>query len=91
MPLTETNFIAGKMNKSVDERLIPSGEYIDAKDTLFNALHGLNVTSLDDFIPTLEIMEQLGEAFMKRTQYDAAAKDDLSWLMAEKRSSSALE
>ena len=53
---------------------ITSGEYIDAKDTLFNALHGLNVTSLDDFIPTLEIMEQLGEAFMKRTQYDDAAK-----------------
>jgi len=30
MPLTSTNFIAGKMNKSVDERLIPTGEYIDA-------------------------------------------------------------
>ena len=53
---------------------ITSGEYIDAKDTLFNALHGLNVTFLDDFIPTLEIMEHLGEAFMKRTQYDDAAK-----------------
>ena len=25
-----TNFIAGKMNKSVDERLIPQGQYIDA-------------------------------------------------------------
>lgn len=25
-----TNFIAGKMNKSVDERLIPKGQYIDA-------------------------------------------------------------
>jgi len=30
MPLTSTNFIAGKMNKSVDERLIPPGQYIDA-------------------------------------------------------------
>ncbi len=25
-----TNFIAGKMNKSVDERLVPKGQYIDA-------------------------------------------------------------
>ena len=25
-----TNFIAGKMNKSVDERLVPNGQYIDA-------------------------------------------------------------
>ena len=24
------NFIAGRMNKSVDERLVPNGEYIDA-------------------------------------------------------------
>ena len=27
---SRTNFIAGKMNKSVDERLVPPGEYIDA-------------------------------------------------------------
>ena len=24
------NFIAGRMNKTVDERIIPNGEYIDA-------------------------------------------------------------
>ena len=28
--LLQTNFIAGKMNKSVDERLVPVGEYVDA-------------------------------------------------------------
>ena len=28
--LVQTNFIAGKMNKSVDERLVPVGEYVDA-------------------------------------------------------------
>ena len=28
--LIQTNFIAGKMNKSVDERLVPVGEYVDA-------------------------------------------------------------
>ena len=26
----QRNFIAGRMNKSLDERLIPNGEYIDA-------------------------------------------------------------
>jgi hypothetical protein len=30
MPIVTTNFIAGRMNKSVDERLLPPGEYIDA-------------------------------------------------------------
>ena len=30
MAYTVRNFIAGRMNKSLDERLIPNGEYIDA-------------------------------------------------------------
>ena len=30
MPIVNTNFIAGKMNKSVDERLVPPGQYINA-------------------------------------------------------------
>jgi hypothetical protein len=30
MPIINTNFVAGRMNKSVDERLLPPGEYIDA-------------------------------------------------------------
>ena len=30
MPIVNTNFIAGKMNKSVDERLVPKGQYINA-------------------------------------------------------------
>ena len=30
MSIVTTNFIAGRMNKSVDERLLPPGEYVDA-------------------------------------------------------------
>ena len=30
MPNTHRNFVAGRMNKSLDERLVPNGEYIDA-------------------------------------------------------------
>ena len=30
MARTQRNFIAGRMNKSLDERLIPNGEYEDA-------------------------------------------------------------
>ena len=30
MPIVNTNFVAGRMNKSVDERLLPPGEYVDA-------------------------------------------------------------
>ena len=30
MAKISTNFIRGRMNKSVDERLVPVGEYVDA-------------------------------------------------------------
>ena len=30
MPIVTTNFVRGRMNKSVDERLLPPGEYINA-------------------------------------------------------------
>ena len=30
MPIVNTNFVAGKMNKSVDERLVPPGQYVNA-------------------------------------------------------------
>jgi len=30
MPIVTTNFVRGRMNKSVDERLLPPGEYVNA-------------------------------------------------------------
>ena len=30
MSKTQRNFVLGRMNKSLDERLLPNGEYIDA-------------------------------------------------------------
>ena len=30
MSKIQRNFVAGKMNKSVDQRLLPEGEYVDA-------------------------------------------------------------
>ena len=31
MTKTQRNFVAGRMNKSIDERLLPNGEYVDAQ------------------------------------------------------------
>jgi hypothetical protein len=41
----QRNFIKGRMNKSLDERLIPNGEYIDAHYLLLMVL--LLVLKLD--------------------------------------------
>jgi hypothetical protein len=42
------NFIQGKMNKDFDVRLIPEGEYIDAKNILISSSEGSNVGSVQN-------------------------------------------
>ena len=48
MPLTSTNFIAGKMNKSVDERLIPPGEYIDALNVRLGSTENTEIGAVEN-------------------------------------------
>ena len=48
MPLTSTNFIAGKMNKSVDERLMPQGEYIDALNVRLGSTESTEIGAVEN-------------------------------------------
>ena len=43
-----TNFIAGKMNKSVDERLVPPGEYIDAMNVRLGSTEGTEIGAVEN-------------------------------------------
>ena len=42
----QNNFIKGRMNKSLDERLIPNGEYVDALNVEVSSVEGTNVGSV---------------------------------------------
>ena len=42
------NFIAGKMNKSVDERLVPNGEYIDALNVRLGSTEASEIGSVEN-------------------------------------------
>lgn len=42
------NFIAGRMNKSVDERLVPNGEYIDALNLRLGSTENSEVGSVEN-------------------------------------------
>ena len=42
------NFIAGKMNKTLDERLIPSGEYVDALNVRMGSTEGSEVGVIEN-------------------------------------------
>ena len=56
---TETNFVKGRMNKSVDERLLPMGEYRDALNIRLGSTEGTTIGAVEntkgnDKITTLE-------------------------------------
>jgi hypothetical protein len=44
----QRNFIAGRMNKSVDERLVPNGEYIDALNIRMGSTEGSEIGVLEN-------------------------------------------
>ncbi len=48
MPTTQRNFIAGRMNKSVDERLVPNGEYINAVNVRLGSTEQSEVGSVEN-------------------------------------------
>jgi len=48
MALTSMNFIGGKMNKSVDERLIPEGQYIDALNVRLGSTEGTEIGAVEN-------------------------------------------
>ena len=48
MPITTTNFIAGRMNKSVDERLLPPGEYIDAQNVRLGSTEATEIGAVEN-------------------------------------------
>jgi len=48
MPKITTNFITGRMNKSVDERLLPAGEYVDALNIRLGATESTEVGAVEN-------------------------------------------
>ena len=62
MASTVRNFIAGRMNKVVDERLIPNGEYIDALNIRLGSTESSEIGSVEnskgnDRLTTLEYID----------------------------------
>ena len=48
MPIVTTNFVRGRMNKSVDERLLPPGEYINAINVRLGATETTEIGALEN-------------------------------------------
>jgi len=48
MAQSRTDFIAGKMNKTVDERLVPPGEYVDALNVRLGSTEGTEIGAVEN-------------------------------------------
>ena len=48
MAKTLRNFIQGRMNKSVDERLVPQGEYVDALNVRLGSTENSEIGSVEN-------------------------------------------
>jgi len=48
MPKIQKNFIKGRMNKSVDERLVPNGEYVDALNVRLGSTEGTEIGAVEN-------------------------------------------
>lgn len=51
------NFIAGRMNKSVDERLVPNGEYVDAMNVRLGSTEASEIGSVENSKGNTKITE----------------------------------
>ena len=63
--LIQTNFIAGKMNKSVDERLVPVGEYVDALNVRLGSTESTEIGAVENSkgntaLTTIQLLNQPG-------------------------------
>ena len=58
MPEIKHQFTGGKMNKDLDERLVPNGEYRDAMNIQVSTSESSNVGAVQNILGNLEIPEQ---------------------------------
>jgi hypothetical protein len=84
MPEIKNNFTGGKMNKDLDERLIPNGQYRDAMNIQVSTSEGSNVGTVQNILGNYEIPgQQLSdEAFCVGSISDEK-NDKLYWFVLD--------
>jgi len=87
MAKIQKNFIKGRMNKSVDERLVPQGEYIDALNIRLGSTEGSEVGAVEnskgnELLVQVKFMGQpLGEKAKCIGAYEDGANETIYWFI----------
>ena len=58
MARIQRNFVKGRMNKSLDERLLPNGEYVDALNVRLGSTEESEIGSLEKANTLMELMQE---------------------------------
>ena len=85
MPEIKHNFTAGKMNKDLDERLIPNGEYRDAMNIQVSTSEGADVGAIQNILGNSKVPEQEFLENLAITCVGSIAdekNDKLYWMLA---------
>ena len=77
MPTTQRNFIAGIMNKGLDERLIPNGQYVDALNVRLGSTEETEIGSVENAKGNVSLtaIEYLGNPLSSEAKCIGALED----------------
>lgn len=90
MPKVQKNFIKGRMNKSVDERLVPQGEYIDALNVRLGSTEGTEIGAVEnskgnELLVQLTFLDQALSSEAKCIgAYEDGANETIYWFVHDK-------
>ena len=87
MANTKRHFIAGKMNKSVDERLLPNGEYVDALNVRLGSTEASEIGSVENSKGNTQLstLEYNGTPLSSNAKcigaYEDGARETIYWFV----------
>ena len=87
MPIVNTNFIAGKMNKSVDERLVPPGQYINAINVRLGSTETTEIGAVENSKGNTQLTtlayggQNLSNSAVCIGAYEDGAKETIYWFI----------
>lgn len=79
MAEVKTTFIKGRMNKDLDERLVPKGEYRDARNVEISTSEGSNVGTVQNILGNLRVDTSVSSNFKCVGSIADEAKNKIYW------------
>jgi hypothetical protein len=87
MANADVNFVAGRMNKDFDERVVPAGEYIDALNIRVGSTENNSIGAVENTKGNTKLtaLQYNGSALVDATcigAYEDGSKETIYWLVA---------